>query len=473
MLGRFSIRFRLTAWYAISLALLLGLLACTSFYVMRASIYRAVDTDLRYRLASVEDEFRESLTEEADSFDKIANDVALNTQGALFEVFDETGQLLYRSTQLTEHQVQPAAPSLSGHQIVFRDAGQEGWRVRLAAQQVSLAGQNLIVEVAQPMRAHNASLREFKTSLTIAIPLMVFFATAVGYWLSGRALAPVSQIVSDARAIDSERLSQRVSVPPAHDELRQLSETLNAMLDRIEASVTRIKQFTADASHELRSPLTLIQTAAEYSLRRERTNEELAEAMETILRESKRTAELIDNLLLLARADSDHEILEPGSVSVNSALAEAIDRGRQLALHKNISISAQIDGAPVAVNGESSLLQRLFFILIDNAIKYTPDNGSVTISLRTEEGQAAIDVTDTGIGIAPEDLPHVFDRFWRADKVRSRSMGGSGLGLAIAKWIAEKSNGTVRVRSVVGQGSTFEVRLPIVPVSDQQLVWKV
>ena len=470
MLSRFSIRFRLTAWYAISLALLLGLLACASFYVMRASIYRAVDVDLRYRLASVEDEFRESLSEGTSDWAKLYDDVSRNTQGALFQVFDENGHLLYQSDELSLHHVEATTPSPSGKQIAFRNAGHEDWRVRLAAQKVLFGGQNLIVEVAQPLRTYNASLREFRTSLVIAIPLLVLSATAVGYWLSGRALAPVNQIVADARAIDSNRLSQRVSVPPARDELRQLSETLNSMLDRIETSVTRIKQFTADASHELRSPLTLIQTAAEYSLRRERTNEELADAMGKILRETRRTAELIDNLLLLARADSDEGILKQGPVSVNSALAEAVDHGRQLAAGKNIAITAKLDETPVTVNGESSLLQRLFFILIDNAIKYTPENGSVTVSLRSDNKDILIDVTDTGIGIAPEDLPHVFDRFWRADKVRSRSMGGTGLGLAIAKWIAEKSGGCIYVESVVSQGSKFEVRLPRVPLFEREVV---
>jgi signal transduction histidine kinase len=148
----------------------------------------------------------------------------------------------------------------------------------------------------------------------------------VGYWLSGRALAPVNQIVRDARAIDSNRLSQRVSVPEANDELRQLSETVNSMLERIEVSMTRIKQFTADASHELRAPLTLIQAAAEYTLRRERSRDELVEAMEKILRESKRTSQLIDNLLLLARADSDDQVLKHSPVLVNSALPEGVER---------------------------------------------------------------------------------------------------------------------------------------------------
>jgi heavy metal sensor kinase len=330
---------------------------------------------------------------------------------------------------------------------------------------VQFRGHPIIIEVAQPLRFHQTSLHEFARSLLISIPLLVVLATLVGYWLAGRALAPVNQIVHDARTIDASRLSKRLSVSPAHDELRLLSETLNSMLDRIEGSMTRIKQFTADASHELRAPLTLIQTAAEFTLRRERSHAENVEAMEKVLRESKRTSQLIDSLLLLARADSEEEVRSTGTVRINSVLHDVIERATPLASGKNIKISAEIDAASVEVAGEEALVSRLLFILIDNAIKYTPEGGSIKVSLLSEEGSALIGVQDTGIGIAEEDLPRVFDRFWRADKVRSRSMGGAGLGLSIAKWIVEKSGGTIHVESVLGIGSTFEVRLPKVTSS--------
>jgi len=459
MLARSSIRFRLTAWYALSLGLLLGLLAVTSYFVMRTSIYRAVDVDLRYRLASVIDELHEmpSGTTIAALPSELAKADLLDV---MFQVFDDKGTMIYQSDQLAIHEIKPAAPSLDGSAIGFRDAGHSGWRVRCAAQRVPFAGRTITVEVAQPLRFYRASLRAFSTSLEIALPLLVVITTLVGYWLSGRALAPVNQIVKDARSIDSTSLSRRVSVPPAQDELRLLAETLNSMLDRIESSVNRIKQFTDDASHELRTPLTLIQAAAEYSLRRERTNTELVDALEKILRESKRTSQLIDNLLLLARADSGKEVIAQEPVALNTVLREAVERASQLASAKNIKLASEIGDAPVTVTGDSALLQRLFLILIDNAIKYTPDKGAVTVSLQSNGDCAQVQVADTGIGISAEDLPHVFDRFWRADKVRSRDMGGTGLGLSIAKWIVEKSGGTIQVESVIGQGSKFEVKLP-------------
>ena len=468
MLQRFSIRFRLTAWYSLSLAVVLGLLAVASYFAMRASMYRAVDVDLRYRVAGVE-EFLES--QPSSSLSELPGVIKhKSTLGVLFQIFDDNGKLVYQSDVLASHRVKPVPPSVPGAAIVYRELRNEGWPVRLAAQKVTFRGQPVIVEVAQPLRFHHASLREFATALLICLPLLVVIATFVGYWLSGRALAPVNQIVEDARAIDSNLLSRRVSVPAANDELRRLSETLNSMLYRIEVSVTRIKQFTADASHELRAPVTLIQAAAEYTLRRERSRDELVEAMGTILRESKRTSQLIDNLLLLARADSDDQVLKPSPVLIDSALREAVVRAKQLAVSKNIQVETDIDENGLHVNGETALLQRLFFVLIENGIKYTPENGTVSVGLRSNSDDVVIEVADTGIGIAPEDLPHVFDRFWRADKVRSRDMGGTGLGLSIAKWIVEKSGGSIQVESTVGHGSKFEVRLPKLPDSEREVV---
>jgi heavy metal sensor kinase len=464
MFSRFSIRFRLTAWYAFSLVLLLGSLAVASYFAMRASMHRAVDVDLRYRLSGIE-EFLESQAS-TDLHDLPRAIAQHSTLGVLFQIFDDTGKLIYQSDPLATHRMHLAAPSPIGAAILYREIS-EGWPVRLASQRISFRGHTIIVEAAQPLRFHYASFREFATGLLISLPLLVGVTTLVGYWMSGRALAPVEQIVEDARAIDPNRLSSRLSVPPARDELHRLSETLNLMLDRIHASVTRTRQFTADASHELRAPLTLIQTAAEYTLRRDRSQEELVDAMATILREAKRTSQLIDNLLLLARADSDDDTGKTDSAPITPALLDAIDRSRPLAAAKNIELLSNLYESGIEVSGDVALLQRLFFALIDNAIKYTPENGRVNVTLKVVSDCAVIEVADTGIGIAAEDLPHVFDRFWRADKVRSRATGGTGLGLAIAKWIVERTGGNLQVESAVGQGSKFQVRIPRLNLSER------
>ncbi len=240
--------------------------------------------------------------------------------------------------------------------------------------------------------------------------------------------------------------------------------TLNEMLGRIDGSVKGMVQFTADASHELRAPLTLIQTAAEFSLRRQRTREELLDAMRKILRESARTSRLVEDLLVLARADSADSANDCSALAradLCALVRNAVEQAAVLAEPKRIQISTRIPAEPVAVEGDEEALSRLWLILLDNAVKYTDEAGRITVVVRATDSQGEVIVTDTGIGIAAEDLPHIFDRFWRADKVRSRSMGGSGLGLSIAQWIVHQHHGTIEVRSVPGEGSDFLIRIPL------------
>jgi signal transduction histidine kinase len=271
----------------------------------------------------------------------------------------------------------------------------------------------------------------------------------------------VDRITSDARSITASNLSGRLAVPVAVDELRRLSETLNQMLDRIETSFKSIRQFTADASHELRAPMTLIHAAADFSLRRDRSREDLRDAMERILKESERTSSLVDDLLFIARSDSDPAAFEHDAIDLSPLLADVAIQARTLAEAKHIEVVSQIPSQPVWMEGDELSIRRLVMTLIDNAVKYTPENGKVFIDLYAEDRLAVIQVRDTGIGIAPEDLPRVFDRFWRADKVRSRDEGGTGLGLSIAKGITERHQGTISVESEPGRGSTFTVRLPL------------
>jgi signal transduction histidine kinase len=292
------------------------------------------------------------------------------------------------------------------------------------------------------------------------MPVILGLATVCGVWLGRRALAPVARITEDARAITERNLSARLAVPDSRDELQQLSDTLNDMLDRIEESFSRTRQFTADASHELRAPMTLIYTAAQYSLRRERSREELVDSMRKILRESQRTTALIDDLLLLARGDAGKESAALEIIDAGPLLRDAAEQATAMAAAKGISVSLHVEADALPVRADEIQLRRLLLILIDNAIKYTPGRGRVAIDGLADASAVTISVTDTGTGIRPEDLPHVFERFWRADKVRSREAGGTGLGLTIAKQIADLHAAHLGVQSEVGRGSVFTIRLP-------------
>ena len=316
--------------------------------------------------------------------------------------------------------------------------------------------------MAEPLHEFQESREQFEaTLLLLALPALLLAALG-GFWLSRRALFPVDRITGEARRIHISNLETRLEPPSSKDELHRLVVTLNEMLERIEIAVKRMVQFTADASHELRAPLTLIRTAAEFSLRRERTREELLDAMRKIARESDRTSRLVDDLLLLARADSGSNGSTLAPVDLCVSARNAVEQAMILAEPKGIRVAADIPAEPLPVDGDERALSRLWLILLDNAVKYTNPGGNIRFELTTANAQADAKVTDTGVGIAPEDLPHIFDRFWRADKVRSRSMGGAGLGLSIAQWIVQRHHGSITVRSEPGMGSQFVARLPLV-----------
>jgi signal transduction histidine kinase len=251
-------------------------------------------------------------------------------------------------------------------------------------------------------------------------------------------------------------------VPRTGDQLERLSETLNATFTRLEGSVRRIKQFTADASHELRAPIALIRTTAEVAVQRDRTASEYREALDDILHESERTSQVVDSLMLLARADSGKETLDLEPVDARLIVKGAAEQGEKLARNKGLLFQLQTSTAAVDIHGDADALRRVFLILIDNAVKYTPIGGTVSVQIGVNDGFLVASVSDTGIGISEDDLPHIFDRFWRADKVRSRAVGGAGLGLSIARWIIDQHHGTLTAESKEGQGSVFRVSVPFV-----------
>jgi heavy metal sensor kinase len=455
-----SIRFRLALWYFLSLTAVLAIVAVGSWFAMRASLYHAIDEVLRQRIPGVQEflvmqagatapELNEELTESSN----------LSVGGGLFRIYDARGKLIYESARLAGEPISPA-PGSAGNGIRFWNEVRRTFRFRLAAQRIQVQGKPFTVEVAEPLRSYDRALQHFEELLWRSLPVLLLLATVGGYWMGRRALAPVDRITQDARAISASNLSARLAIPHAKDELHRLSQTLNQMLDRIESSFSRIRQFTADASHELRAPLTLIQTAAEFSLRSNRSREELVDAMHKIVRESKRTTQLVNNLLFLARADASNLPFEPGAVNLTALVGDLEDEAITLAAARQITVSFALPGDGVEVTADGASLRRLFLILIDNAVKYTMPGGKVSIELCSQAEGAEVIVRDTGIGIEKDNLPHIFDRFWRADKVRSREMGGTGLGLSIAKWIVEQHDGTLEVESEPGAGSAFLVRLP-------------
>jgi heavy metal sensor kinase len=284
-------------------------------------------------------------------------------------------------------------------------------------------------------------------------------AGAGGVFLARRALKPVEHIVQTAREIEESDLSQRIKVN-TRDELGRLASTLNEMIERLERAFRRQQQFTGDASHELRTPLAIIQAEATLALQKDRVAGEYQGSLAMISQEANHMAIIIDQLLTLARADAGKERFSFTDIPLAELLGELAPDAELLCREKGIQFQLGSMGNLV-VRGDRTKLKGLFLSLLDNAIRYTPGGGTVSISLTREGEMAVVAFRDTGIGIPPEHIPRIFERFYRVDASRSRAEGGSGLGLAICQYIAKAHNGRIEVESRVGEGSTFSVFLPL------------
>jgi signal transduction histidine kinase len=290
-------------------------------------------------------------------------------------------------------------------------------------------------------------------------------SVGAAYVIAGTAVAPLDRVINEVEAItDGRSLHRRLAVDGSGDELARLNATLNAMLGRLETSFGALRRFTADASHELRTPLTVLRADVERAMTASVPPTEQLVALEEALHETTRMADLVDSLLTLARADEGrfdlHRMPLDVEPLVHDVFETAVILGEEAGLHVNLTASE-----PAIVLGDLTRMRQLFLNLVTNAIKYTPRGGEVELRLSRRGYDAAFAVRDTGIGIAAADLPYVFERFWRADRARSRAAerGGSGLGLAISQYIAQAHGGQLTVQSRLGRGSTFTVLIPLAP----------
>jgi heavy metal sensor kinase len=462
-----SIRIRLTGWYLVMLALGLGVFGISSWFAMRASAFQTIDEELEDRIRGVEKfmQLQISSLSPGEIRDEFREHSVLGPGGDLFQVCDGMGQWLYRSAILENNQVGIRLPNQLGDEPIYENLSVQSTPIRFATGRVVVNGHPYTIQVASPLKEFYQALERFRLILWLSVPLLLIGASLGGYVISRRALKPVDQITAAAESISIRNLSERLSVPKTADEPQRLSETLNRMLARLDGSVQSMSQFTADASHELRAPISLIRTTAELAVRGNPTSSEYREDMAQILGEAERTTRLIDSLLVLARADAGEGGLQHELTDVSLSVREAVAQGRNLAVEKQIELTADLSSEPIIVRGDGEALRRLVFILIDNALKYTPEGRKVRVRLARLEERATLSVADSGIGIVEADLPHIFDRFWRADKVRPRGVGGAGLGLSIARWIVDQHNGSINVESSPGQGSTFVVEIPLADIS--------
>lgn len=280
-----------------------------------------------------------------------------------------------------------------------------------------------------------------------------------GWWSSSRAIRPIAAMTATAESISAQRLSQRIDVSETDDELGQLAAVLNRTFDRLQSAFERQTRFTADASHELRTPLSVILAHADLALSRERTPDEYRTTLDTCRKASRRMKSLIDGLLTLARFDADAADLQWDDVDLEPLVRDCLDLVKPLAAERQIALSAELK--PTVLRGDRERLAQVVTNLLTNSIRYNRDGGRVCVAVFSDKNAAVVSVSDTGIGISAEELPRIFDRFYRVDKVRSRTDGSSGLGLSICQTIVNSHGGTITARSELDVGTTFEVRLPI------------
>jgi heavy metal sensor kinase len=331
---------------------------------------------------------------------------------------------------------------------------------RAAVHAADYGGRVFRIVVVRPLDAIAADLALVRRVLLLAMPLLVIVAGAGGYLVATRSLAPLRWMAEQAHRITSSSLHKRLDVGDAAEELAVLSASFNELLARLDNSFETMRRFVADASHELRTPLSVIRGEADVALARDRGAAEYRQSLGVILDESRRLSRLVEDLLNLARADSGHVRLERSEFYLNDLVAECCRSMRAPAEARGVALECQ-PASDTSFRGDEELLRRLVLNLLDNAIRYTPAGGKVTVALEANGAGARLRIADTGIGISETALPRVFDRFYRADEARSRQDGGFGLGLAIVQWIAESHGGAVEAASRPGAGSTFTVTLPI------------
>jgi heavy metal sensor kinase len=456
---RWSISLRLTLWFGGIFFLGWLLFGAAMWFNLESTLTGERHQTLSRRVDRLQYLLRESQGEPEEDRYQEFQDFAHATGNGLSEVFHADGHRAYPSPSSSARTFPwPAVKSGDPERFLrVNSAGQSYW---LLARPFSLGDQTLYLMAAAPEAGNLLVLNRFLVGLLASAPILLLISSAGGYWVGRKALKPVDRITSTVQSISIRSLSERLPVEATGDELQRLTETCNAMLERLESSVNRIKQFTADASHELRAPLSFTRTVAEVALRNPGVDAESRCAFQEIVDEGAKAAVLLGDMLTLARADADSSDVAWETVDLADVMHNVFEKVRPLADERKLALSFSFDESqPVNVRGDFPSLRRLLWILLDNALKYTPAPGQIKVTL-SAAAEATILVSDTGIGIAQSDLPLIFDRFYRADPSRSQ-VEGSGLGLAIAKWIAEMHHGNLSVMSEENRGTTFRVVLPL------------
>jgi len=457
-----SIRAKLTLWYLSLATIVLVTFAVAIYLYLSRGLLNAIDTSL----SNQADRIAHAVGHPSET-EEPSQPGGLILAPQFVSVVDRDGKVADQIPDAEGHEVPVIQPALE------RAANE--WKPQY--DEVSLSptehvriitwpardedGETFFVVVGQSLREVQRAQKQLVVLLAIANPAALLLAGLGGLWLANKALSPVDRLTRAAERIGRSNLSERVEEPRSRDEIGRLAATFNQMISRLEQAFERERQFTADASHELKTPLAVLRGDIEVTLRRERSSDEYRRVLNSSLEEIARVTKLTDDLLTLARSDTDQTVLERETVRLDILAAEACDYMTPLARSAGVTLDFDGPEEAIVVEGDQKRLTQLLVNLLDNAIKYTSQGGSARLSLSTEDRSAVIEVSDTGRGIPASALPHIFERFYRQTDPRDSRVTGFGLGLAISKWIVDAHGGSIDVESEEGRGSRFIVQLPV------------
>lgn len=456
------IRIRLTLWYFVMFATAACLLSTASWWMLRRSVDANEYHDLQERAEDVQSLLLHEAPDRsiADLSQEFTQLYSIKDDGKWLQIMDEDGRWIYRSKRMLSQNPALARPGDLPQAGTVAEFLQGTRYVRTLAYPIAVHGRKYSVQTGIALNKSMTLLSSFGADLILLTPAVILLAALGGHWMSRKALRPVAVLADEARRINDRNLEIRLPASATRDEISDLSATLNQMLERIDKAFASVRAFTGNASHELRTPIALLRTEIEVALIRPRGAEEYKATLMHLHQTAVQMSNLIENLLSIARADANAEIVRLEPFDLNDffgRLRRDWTGGMHLA---GLNFHTKIPDAGLTALGDPTTLNRLLTILLENARKYTAAGGSVVLSAASDGAGIQIAVQDTGIGISQQDLPRIFDRFFRGDQAGVEESSGSGLGLALGKWICEKHGTELVVRSAPGQGSCFSFTLP-------------
>ena len=470
-----SLRARLTIFWVVVLAVALSVVGGLIYALLARALYARIDDNLRAALQVTATSLTNDLGEGQDVEDAARSTAAeLSSRQQFVAIYDDTGRLLAEGgrdddlrivlppvTELSETTAGSDGPAPALVTVIESDDDDDRHRLAMQRVRIADAGVIYVVVVGSSLESTDEELESLRRIVAYVVPVTLVLAAVGGWFLVRRGLSPVGSMAARARRLGANDLAKRLQVVNPRDELGQLALAFNELLDRLEASLTHQRQFMADASHELRTPVTVARTAAAVALQRSQRDEaEYRDALAIIEQQTTRLSRIVEDMFTLARADAGRYPMHRTLMYLDEVVDDVVRAARVIAGTRQIAVDL-VTAEAASFTGDEDLIRRLVTNLLDNAIRHTPEGGTVSVRLDRREDDYVVTVTNPGTEIAPEARPHLFERFYRADQALTASGGGAGLGLALARWVARAHGGDVTLVSSDRQATTFAALLRV------------